>query len=143
MKRDKFDAVVSDIVRNRADWTCECCGIVSEDGRAKKKDRAVHGSHFTSRGAGNIARYDTDAIACHCGKCHAYLGERPYEHSAWFVKTYGEGLLEIIKEKHSRTHKMTKGDKADMYSHYKSELARVLKLRKEGVTGYIETVSWF
>ena len=36
--RDKFDAVVSDLIRQAYDWTCQRCGYVSTDGQMTGKD---------------------------------------------------------------------------------------------------------
>ena len=143
MKRDKYDTVISDLIRERAHWTCEKCGLISPEGQARGKDRSMQASHFNKRGTGNIPRYDTDAISCHCASCHSYLEDRPAEHTAWFTKRYGERLLEIITEKHNRLCKMSKEDKESMYNHYKSELAYVRARREDGQQGYIETVSYF
>jgi hypothetical protein len=143
IKRDKYDAIISDLVRHRANWTSARCGTISKEGQVTGKDRAMHCSHFTGRGAGNIARYDTDAISCHCATCHHYLENRPDEHSAWFASKYGEAHREIIRQKHNQVKKMHKSDKEAMRKHYETELDRVIRQRKEGAAGFIETVSFF
>ena len=143
MKRDKYDATISDLIRCRANWTCECCGRISPEGQATGKDRSMHCSHFTSRGAGNIARYDTDAISCHCATCHKLFTDKPYEHTEWFKKHYGESFYDIIREKHNRVRKMIKSEKEEMHQYYRGELNRVKQLRMEGIPGFIETVSYF
>ena len=143
MKRDKYDAVVSDLVRERAHWTCERCGIVDADGQARGKSYGMHCSHFFGRGAGNCSRYDTDLLTCLCASCHKYLGDRPNEHTAFIIKKVGETFLEMTTEKHSATRKMTPEEKDEMYQHYKKELKRIKKLRADGIMGMSHTVSWF
>ena len=92
---------------------------------------------------GNIARYDTDAISCHCGTCHHYLEDRPDEHTRWFISEYGEEYLDRIREKHNQLYKFKPGEKEAMYKHYKFEREKVKNKRMDGKTGYIKIISWF
>ena len=94
MKRDKFDAVISDLCRIRCDFTCQKCHYVSSEGQATYKDRFMTASHFNGRGNGNVARYDTDLITCLCAKCHNYIETRPMVCGSmgtqpFYVKRYG------------------------------------------------------
>jgi hypothetical protein len=141
MRRDKYDSVISDLVRQRADMRCQYqnCSYASPS----EKDRNLHASHFNSRGAGNVCRYDTDLIFSLCAHHHKYVENHPQEHTKMVEKLVGKRFLENKAELHSKPYKMTKAEKEEMYLHYKSELARIKELRMNGKKGYIETISWF
>jgi hypothetical protein len=143
LKRDKFDTVISDLCRIRADFTCQKCHYVSSEGQATYKDRFMTASHFNGRGNGNVARYDTDLITCLCAKCHNFVETRPKDHTNFIISIVGEPFLDRKCEAHHKPRKMTKAEKQEMYEHYKSELKRVKEMRKIGTKGYIETVSYF
>jgi len=143
LKRDKFDRVISDIVRVRANMTCQRCGIVDSEGQIKFKSNVMDCSHFYGRGNSLVCRYDIDLLSCLCKKCHNYVETRPLEHTQYMAKLVGEDFLEIKKEQHHKPTKMTKADKKDMYSYYCGLLKDLIEQRKNGNTFYIETVSYF
>ena len=143
MKRDKYDAIISDLVRERSHWTCERSGIEDPEGQARGKSRAMQASHFNGRGAGNIARYDTDNVRCLIATEHAYLENRPGEHTAFLRLLLGDTRYEQMEERCRQVYKWSVGEKDEMLEHYKSELQRLKVMRREGVMGYIEVVNWF
>lgn len=143
MKRDKFDAVISDLVRLRANFTCEHCGISDPDGQMRHKSEKMDASHFNSRGAGNVCRYDTDMIFCLCKSCHEILGKRPGDHTRFCTDIIGQGLFDLKLERHNKPYKFAKGEKEEMHLHYKAEFVRLQVLRANGNQDYIEVKSWF
>lgn len=143
IRRDKYDAVISDLVRSRSDFVCERCGHVDHDGQMTRKSLTTHASHFNSRGAGHVCRYDTDMIFCLCATCHKLVGDRPGEHATFVISRIGQGLYDRKLELHNKPYKFTPGEKDDMHKHHKAELVRVNHLRANGAQGYISTVSWF
>lgn len=143
MKRDKYDTAVSDLVRERAHWTCERSGLIDVNGQATGKSRGMHASHFNTRGSGNIARYDMDNVRCLCATEHGKLEGRPGMHTAFLRELLGDTRFEEMERRCNRVYKWEYGEKEEMYQHYKSELARVKEMRRDGVMGYIEVVNWF
>jgi len=138
MKRTPEDAICSDLIREAADWTCERCGIeVPRD-----NGKAFHCSHFFSRGNHQV-RYFLDNLTALCASCHKLLGESPPLHDAFQKKRLGEPRYEdLCRRAGGSSIKYTKHDKAEIKKHYKAELQRIRKLRKQGVTGRIEVVSY-
>lgn len=138
LKRSPLDATLSDLIREAADWVCEKCGIeVPRD-----NGRAFHCSHFYSR-ANHQVRYFPDNLSALCASCHKQLGEAPALHDAFQRKRLGMVLYdELMLRAGGASIKYTKHDKAEMLKHYKAELARLRKLRKQGVTGRIEIVPY-
>ena len=51
LKRDPLDAVFSDLVRERADWTCECCGKYFPE----RKGSGIHAVTIGGEGTGQYA----------------------------------------------------------------------------------------
>jgi hypothetical protein len=143
LKRDKYDSVISDLVRSRADFTCERCRLIDPDGQARGKSTVMDASHFNSRGAGNVCRYDTDLIFCLCKTCHSYVEGKPYEHTNFVLEKVGEKFMDLKAELHNRPRKMTKAEKEEMHQHYKSELKRIKEERASGIDGHIDVLSWF
>ena len=141
IKRDKYDAIVSDLIRHANDFTCERCGVIDEEGRATGKSRQTHCSHFYGRSIA-ATRYDLHNLSCLCGACHKHLGDRPSEHAIWFKANVGDYIFEEVEHRHWQTRRWKKWEKDEMLKHYKLELERVKKLRSEGVTGFIRVVNY-
>lgn len=108
-----------------------------------RKSLFTHASHFNSRGAGRVCRYDTDMIFCLCATCHDYVGKRPGEHTSFVISRIGQGLYDRKIELHNAPYKFAPGEKEEMHKHYKAEWVRLGVLRDSGRQGYIQTVSWF
>ena len=144
MLRTKHDDIFSKIIRERADWTCEKCGRDYHANRA-----GLHCSHVYGRRRMSV-RYDIDNAMAHCVYCHKILGENPIEFTKLYMEKYGQGRLDLLTEKANSTRKWSppskktgyKGEKEEMYKHYKGELNRLLALRAEGVKGWIEVINF-
>lgn len=67
IKRSKADAVFSDWVRERDDWTCQRCQAQFE-----KPNIGLHNSHFFSR-AKRATRFEPDNCVALCYKCHEHF----------------------------------------------------------------------
>lgn len=137
IKRDKYDAVISDLVRERDDWTCTKCSKYYPEGMRQ----GLHASHIWSR-ANKSTRWHPPAIVSHCYFCHNWYSGNPIDSGQWARNYLGEGLYDILHQRKSKPLKYTKFEKDEMYQHYKNELKRLQGLRKQGVTGYIEVVSY-
>lgn len=137
LKRDKYDAIFSDLIRERADYTCERCGS-QEPGR---KSRAIHCAHIHGR-RGRSTRWDIDNAVCLCAKCHFWFTDHPTEFTLWLEEYLGHAYLDILREKALNLKKWSKSDLEEMYEHYKKELRRIECLRNDGVCGYITVDGW-
>jgi hypothetical protein len=144
MKRDKYDKVFSDLIRERADWTCENCSRQFHHNRA-----GLHCSHVYGRRKMSV-RYDMDNAMAHCVYCHRHLGENPIMFALHYIYNRGQGKLDLLIERERQIKKWEKpskktgykGEKEYMYKHYQSELTRLLDLRKSGKEGWIEVTNW-
>ncbi|MGK0705148.1 hypothetical protein ACSFCW_16950 [Yokenella regensburgei] len=132
LKRDKFDAVFSELVRERADWQCDYCGRYFHHERQK-----LHCSHFKSRRHKSTRYHPYNAFA-HCIGCHRKLEEDPYEFTAHAEITYGEMTIACVVRLASSVTRLNDEMKAELYQHMKNELRRLQELRAQGVTGRID-----
>ena len=137
MKRDKLDKVISDLVRERAEWTCEKCGKVFPEGFRQ----GLHCSHLYSRRHASTRHFGGNLFA-HCFACHQYLGGNPIEFAAWARSQLGDTALESLGERHHRIVRRRKKEKEEMYQHFKAEYKALMDKRKAGETGYISFVEW-
>jgi hypothetical protein len=90
IKRNTTDALFSDIVRIKANWTCERCFRNFEN-----KKEIFDTSHFITRGNKRV-RWNFDNVSALCRGCHDFFGKNPDEHSAFMMKKLGEkGYLQL------------------------------------------------
>jgi hypothetical protein len=136
VKLDKHDIIFSKVIRERNDWNCESCGM-----GFRNDPMGLHCSHYIGR-SNRAVRWDCDNASAHCGSCHHHFGMFPGEHVRWYVRTYGDGMEQIVTEKARKIRKWKKWDKAEMYAHYKAEYKRLTDLRAQGVTGWIDVVNF-
>lgn len=136
IKRDKVDIVFSQLIRERDDWTCQRCGT-----KYAPNSRGLECSHFFSR-RHQATRHDPDNACAKCSGCHSYLGGEPILFQSW-IRTYlGEVRYSELLEKHRMIKKRTKVEKAELYQHLKSELAKLQAKRAAGHTGVLEVVGY-
>jgi len=136
IKRDKYDIVFSNLIRERSDFCCERCGK-----SYRESTIGLHCSHFYTRG-NKAVRWCVLNAAAHCHGCHQYLGSNPMEFTAWVRRYLGDGMFDLLNERRQAIIRWKKWDKDAMYQHYNSELARLKQMRKDGVNGYIAVVDY-
>ena len=132
LKRDKFDDVFSQLVRERTNWECDYCGRTFHHERAR-----LHCSHFKSRRHKSTRYHPYNAFA-HCIGCHRKLEEDPYEFTAHAEIVYGELTIERVARLAAVPLRLNDDMKVELYQHMKSELKRLQALRAQGATGRIE-----
>jgi len=136
VKRSKYDAVFSQLIRLRDEYTCQVCGKSYES-----NSQGLHCSHFYSRRHQNT-RYDPLNACAKCYSCHQKMGGDPVNFTRWIRKYLGDTLFDELHRKHNQIKKWGKGEKEEMYQHYRSELKRLEQLRAEGEEGVLTVVPW-
>lgn len=140
MKLTVCDTILSKCVRERNNWICESCGIISEDGRATGGDRAMQHSHYQGRKY-KRTRYMMENALCLCAKCHARVEEDPYAHTELFTSIWGKGMAENLSQLNHQPYKPVGGWKEfekEAAKHYRKEFERMRSMRLEGNKGRIE-----
>jgi len=142
IRRDKYDATFSDLIRERADWTCERCGLVDPDGQARGKSRRVENSHFNPR-RHQSTRFCGENCDCLCKKCHQHFTEdNTGEYAEWKRGKLGDERYEALLQKGRQVKKRTKAEKEEMLEHYLACFGYIRKRREKGQIGYIEFPAW-
>lgn len=139
IKRTTLDSVFSQLVRERADWTCENPECRREFPDRKGQD--VHASHFYSRQWAST-RHHPDNVFCLCAKCHDRFGKAPGEHTAFVRRALGEARFYELRDTWRQVVRRRPQERKEMVKHYRSELDRLLHLRIKGHIGRLEFVGW-
>lgn len=136
MKRDKYDSIFSNVIREAANWTCELCGIQKEPTNMGGHS-GMECSHDISRRF-VITRYDPRNAICSCSQCHYKTTNNPHEHHRAFVSAKGAEEVKLNEERAHSGLRLKKWEKDDIYSHYKEELKRIKKERMNGNLAKLE-----
>ena len=131
MKRDIADEAFSNCVRAAHEHTCEMCG----------KQGRMECSHVFSRRHMSV-RYDKLNANCLCNGCHRKWHESPLGAADWFVANFGQARWVLLSEKKLQIAKGIKAQKKDIARHYREQLKIIEQKRADGVTGYIDFVSY-
>ena len=118
IKRDKYDAVVSDLVRYRDDCTCQRCLT-----QYQLPSKGLQASHFRGRGHGST-RLDLDNIDALCTGCHTYFTDHKDEYRVWKIARVGLQKVELVEYKARHPLKMSLGEKEMLFNDLKSQLER-------------------
>jgi len=110
---DKLDELCKDIIRERDDWTCQCCG-------KKVAGKNAQASHVKPKSLGLRFRWDLLNMKLLCGKCHLSWHGDPTG-SDWFTKKWPHRMEYI--ESIPRGPVIWKNDKLEeMIAEYKQKL---------------------
>jgi predicted restriction endonuclease len=63
-----------------------------------------------------------DNALCLCRYHHRYFGENPVAFTDWLTKLWGEGHMDILREKASAIMKTNKELRAEISKHYREEV---------------------
>ena len=138
MKINPADTAFSWCVRERADWTCEYCGL-----KFMPPTKALQNSHFITRGNWST-RYEPLCCDALCGTCHFLLGGDPYLYTEWKLGKTGQEGMDILNEKKNdpMIGKEMRHQKKEIAKHYRLELLKMQKLRAQGISGRLEFVGY-
>lgn len=137
VRRDPLDALFSDLVRERASWSCEACSAYFGPGERQ----GLHCSHHISRRF-NATRWSPLNAAAHCARCHRHFTDNPVEHARWIIAAIGELNYENLKMAAQRITPLKKHDREDIRKTLKAQLADMRRQRERGHAGRIEFSGW-
>ena len=147
-KRTATDEVISDLIRERADYHCERCGAAfartidsHEDGDGRHPS-GLHCSHYHGRRHG-ATRFDPDNLASFCNGCHRFFDlNKREQYTPWKRKSLGRVRFDELEKRHRTSVKRYNGEVREMTAHYRGELRRLENLRAHDREGWIEIVGW-
>ena len=121
LKRDKYDKVVSDLIRAKNRWRCENCKKFYPPGISRI---GLHCSHFITR-ANQATRYDMDNVDSLCFYCHNIrLAGDPPAYVRFKKKKLGEERYKALLERKVPPKKWHPGEKEKLYKKLKKELEK-------------------
>ena len=109
IKREACDKWFSNCVRHRDKHTCQYCGKPGTDS-----------AHVYSR-AKKSTRWSMDNALCLCRYHHQYFTSNPIEFYDFLRKIWGEGHLEILRDKANSIMKTNKLLRKEISDHYRAE----------------------
>ena len=130
IRRDKRDALFSELVRERANWTCEGCGKASER-------RFLQCAHIFGR-RHRTTRFSPQNALCLCFGCHRHFTENPVEFANWCAEKFGKKEMERLGRLSKVVAAFKKHTLAEIQVDLKVELDFMKKARSDGVTGRLE-----
>lgn len=135
MKRDKFDKLMSELIRERAGWACEwpTCGVYYPEGARS----GLEHSHFWGRRR-NSVRWEPDNGLALCTGHHRYAGSNPYEHKKVVAVLLGEERYAALKLKSNTTRRWKAWEKVALYEQMKAALKDMKERRAMGHAGRLE-----
>ncbi len=111
IKREACDKWFSDVVRLRANHTCEYCGC---------QNTQMECAHIYGRREKSV-RWSLDNAVCLCSRHHRHFTENPLDFAHWLNLHLGEGHMEILLEKRRVKMKTTKKLRQEIATHYRQE----------------------
>jgi hypothetical protein len=127
IKRSKADALFSDLMRLKGNYTCERCFV-----RYEPPTASIQLSHFFGRG-GKSTRFDPENVAILCFGCHQHLGSNPETHRAFFLKKLGQKKYDALV---LRAHIPAKVNEKLLAIAFKAELENMKHESNKDVIGY-------
>lgn len=132
IKRDKLDAIFSDLVRERAGWRCEYSGA--------GPDSHLECAHIYGRRRRSTRWHPMNAV-CLSSASHRYFTENPLAFTNWLKAKFGIDYLHTLAEIAAPVAKFNARQIEGLYRHYLAEFARMELARQNGRGGRIE-FSW-
>lgn len=121
IKREACDKWFSDVVRAKAKWSCEFCGRDFGGPSA-----GLHCAHIYGR-ANKSTRWSLDNAVSLCAYHHDFFGKNPVTFADWLSQYFGEGHMEILREKRNAILKTTKELRKEVSDHYRGEYRKMLE----------------
>lgn len=112
VKRDQADIWFSKCVRAR-DAACCYCG----------KTETLEAAHIYGRRLKSV-RWSMDNCLALCHYHHRYFTEQPIAFRDWLVSLYGEGHMEVLREKSQAIFKTTTAIRKEIAKHYRGEFQK-------------------
>lgn len=132
-----LDEVFSQLVRERANWTCEHSGRYFAEGERQ----GLHCSHLFSR-RHLATRWHPDNAFAHSYRSHQELGGNPVLFARWASERLGDGRIQMMEERYRSVRKYTPRDLEEMLEHYTQELRAMRGKRAVGCPDRIEFMAF-
>lgn len=133
IRRDKRDILFSNLVRERAEWTCERCHKQFPEGHRN----GLECSHFFTRSRKSVRWHPLNAAA-HCTGCHTLLGGNPMEFADWIRDHLGRQRSAVLRACSGQLVRFKRHDLDDIHANLKASWAHMQARRAAGECGRLE-----
>ncbi len=133
MKRDKFDILMSELIRERADWTCERCNHYYPAGCRG----GLEHSHIWGRARHSVRWFPDNGLAL-CTGCHRFVGSNPDEHKMLARTALGEKRDAALRLRANTPRRWKPWEKVELYTQMKAALKDMQERRAMGHVGRLE-----
>jgi len=116
IKKRKHDAVFSKLVRERANYCCEACGV-----NKRHETATLDCAHVMSRRSVWLRWHPKNAVSL-CRGCHMFYTEHPFDWSDWCRENLGADLVAELRLVSNQRVKWLPKVREDIYKHMKVEL---------------------
>jgi hypothetical protein len=130
------DTAFSRCVRSANEYKCEKCKAQHD-----KSSCGLHCSHIFTRSHRTI-RWCKENAQSLCFSCHNWFGGEPAESGVWIRGLLGDEAIGLLIEKKNSRVKVSKLEEKEITKHYRQQLKEIEQKRLDGVTGYIDFVSY-
>ena len=127
MKRDKFDRLMSNLIRERANWTCERCETYYPEGHRS----GLEHSHIWGRAKHSVRWFPDNGLAL-CTGCHRHMSAHPIEHRALAAHILGWPRYQALHLKSNTTRRWKPWEKDELYKQMKLALKDMEERRAMG-----------
>lgn len=124
IKRTKWDAVFSDYIRYRDNWTCQRCNK-----KYIEKSQGLHCSHFYGRRSWATRIEPCNAMAL-CYGCHQHVSSFPKNHVNLWESKFSNEEIDRINYLHNRNHSIIK--KKDIATEENYKLLKLMLMKYTG-----------
>lgn len=141
VKLNTIDRTFSDALRESYDYVCQlpkCQFCHNVTLRNVGGAECCHGHGRRQLGG----RWHPDNCLCLCHDAHGWLDTHPIEKWDIWRRVLGDSRFDALKERMQQTFKYPQWERREINKHYREERKRIEGLRREGVQGIIELVSY-
>ena len=133
IKRTAPDIIFSNLVRERAEWSCERCHTYFPEGHRA----GLEASHFYTRSRKSV-RWSPLNCAAHCTGCHSSLGGNPMEFADWIREYLGPEKSAALIAQNRILMRLKRHDKREILANLKASWEHMQSCRCAGETGRLE-----
>lgn len=126
IRKKKQDVVFSSLIRERANYCCQACGV-----NKRFEKGTLDCAHIMGRRSVSLRWHPQGAVSL-CRGCHIFYTEHPFDWRDWCVDQFGEDLVSELRLVANKPVKWTDKVRDEIYIHYKKELKKMECLRADG-----------
>lgn len=116
IRRKKADVAFSLLVRDRANWTCEHCGVNKQDDPG-----TFDCAHIMGRRSVGLRWHPDNALGL-CRSCHIFFTGHPFDWADFCKEKYGEERIAELRLVSNQVMKWSSKIREDIYRHMKEQL---------------------